>query len=558
MPNEPKYTVLLDDPNIDLISRIMKVRNIPDTKEDFLNPTFERYRNDPKNLSDINIALERIKKAVENNERIMIFGDYDVDGIMSSYVLYIFFRTYLSYDNISIQLPHRQKDGYGIKSYHLDKIKELECSVVITVDNGITANQEAKHAKEIGLDLIITDHHHLVGDLPDAYAVINPQVSEKCTYKEICGATVAWKLALELADTFDLSKEIKQQYMDETLAFIGIATVADCMPLQQENRLLVRKALEKMNTSHALTWNLQGILVFLNIDHVDTYHIGFMIAPRLNATGRVGTAHDGLKCLLTNDIEKQKPLLEHMELLNTQRKWTQEAMLEKALDICNVKSGILMAASEDFHAWIVGIVAGRLTEKYYKPSVILEINKEKNIATGSLRGPSYFSIIDMLKDAEDILDRFGGHEQAWGITIALDKLDALYERFEQYVQKTVWDTPPAKVLTIDTKLYEHELDEKLLHDLEILWPYGIWHTKPIFALENVIIDTAKVIWKSERTHLKLTAHLWNTHFSIMMWGKWDEKENILLQTPVSIIWEIKKDDRNGGWYIDGKEIILDS
>jgi len=209
-------------------------------------------------LRDIDKAVDRIAQAISQQEKIMIFGDYDVDGIMSSFVLYTFVRKYIGYHNISIQLPHRQRDGYGIKSHHLDEIQELGCTLVITVDNGITAVEEATHAQEIGLDMIVTDHHHALDTLPDAFALVNPQVSPEVEFKEICGATVAYKLALHLADKLCMDTKLKNKFFQEMLPFVGIATIADCMPLVGENRLIVKEALEKMNSSRlTLTSSLQ-------------------------------------------------------------------------------------------------------------------------------------------------------------------------------------------------------------------------------------------------------------------------------------------------------------
>lgn len=550
------YTLLHDDPDQDLYTRLFQVRNIEENLADFLNPTYQKYRWDPANLNDIDKAVDRIIEAMKNQEKIMIFGDYDVDGIMSSYALYTFFRKYLNYHNISIQLPHRKRDGYGIKSYHLDEIKKLWCTLVITVDNGITAVTEAAHAKEIWLDLIITDHHQALDTIPDAYALINPQVSPKCKFKNISGACVAWKLALHLADGVQMDRNLKKKYLEELLPFVGIATVADCMPLVDENRLIVKKALEMMNENRTkLTPSLQWFLDHLNIKKVDTFHIWFLIAPRLNASGRIWSAHDGLACLLCSDPMKQHWLLENLDRINNDRKTTQDKMIKKAIELADTDKHLIAAADEDFHAGIVGIVAGRLTEKHYKPSVVLEIDKEKGIATGSLRGPEYFNIVQMLQDAEDLLMRFGGHEQAGGLTVEIDNLDKMFARFDAYCETNIWEDIPPKRTKVDTKLYEHELDNTLLSWLEQFGPYGIGNEKPEFLIEDVLITRTDVIGKKERKHLKLHAQLGDKKFQIMQRGKGNEWFWWELNTPVSVIWSIKKDDRNGGWYMDGSGVF---
>ncbi|USN55451.1 MAG: DHH family phosphoesterase [Candidatus Peribacteria bacterium] len=234
------YKILYENPNESIANRLLKIRNIEDNLEDFLSPSYSRYRQDPSKLNQIEEASKRIIQAIEKQEKIMIFGDYDVDGIVSSYVMYTFFSKFLQYKNISVRLPHRTKDGYGIKSYHLDEIKSLGCSLVITVDNGITAIEEAKHALEIGVDMIVTDHHKALEQLPAALAVINPQISPDFGFQDICGAAVACKVCMYLAEKL-LDKESQKELLQTLLPFVAIATVADCMPLVQENRLLVSK-----------------------------------------------------------------------------------------------------------------------------------------------------------------------------------------------------------------------------------------------------------------------------------------------------------------------------
>ncbi len=546
------YTLLHDDSSWDILSRLFKARKIEDEKEKFLNPTYKEYRSSPALLSDIDKAVDRIITAIEHNEKIMIFGDYDVDGLMSSYVMYTFFRKYLDYANISIRLPHRKKDGYGIKSYHIDQLKDLWCSLIITVDNGITANEEADHAKKIGVDLIVTDHHHALEHIPDALAVINPQISNQIDFKEVCGATVAWKVCLHLADKLNYTKEQKRDILEDFLPFVGIATVADCMPLIKENRLIVKKTLELLNNRRSqVASSLQWFLNYLDIKEVDAYHFWFMIWPRLNASGRVGDATDGLKCLLCHDQSKQIALLDHLDAQNEKRKVTQETMYQTALELTDSEWLIITAAHEEFHAWIVWIVAWRLTEKFYKPSVILEIDTEKWIATWSLRGPDYFNIVEMLQDADELLERYGGHEQAWWLTTKIEHVQKLFEHFQAYCSKHIGDTPIKKTL-VDTHLIEQDLSPTLDKDLALLWPYGIWHPEPSFLMQHVTITNVDIIWKKERKHLKLHATMWWSSFHIMQRGKWDEADSITKNTPLNLIGKIKKDTRNGWWYIDGE------
>lgn len=236
-----KYKLLYDNPDESLITRLFKIRSITDQQETFLNPTFSHYRQPREQLSDIHKALPRIIEAIQQQEKIIIFGDYDVDGIMSTYVLYTFFKDFLKYQHISLRIPHKLHDGYGIKQHHIDEIAQTGTSLIITVDNGISAVQEVAYAKTLGIDVIITDHHQAPPQLPDAVAVVNPQISSQMTFKDICGAAVAFKVCLALADTLLENRQIKKTLFTKLLPFVSIATVADCMPLINENRLLVKK-----------------------------------------------------------------------------------------------------------------------------------------------------------------------------------------------------------------------------------------------------------------------------------------------------------------------------
>lgn len=551
-----QYKVLHDNPAQDIFTRLAQVRNIEDDIKNFLNPTYEDYRIDVWKLPNIHVAIERICKAIEQNEKIMIFGDYDVDGICASYVMYTFFRKFLWYKNISIRLPHRMKDGYGLKSHHLDEIKELGCTLVITVDNGITARAEAKHAHDIWLDLIITDHHKVVKDIPDAFAVVNPQIDEQYPFPEICGATVAFKVCMALAEKQGLGKQDKKAAHDRLLPFITIATVTDVMPLIKENRLIVKNGLRLMNKGRKrLAPSLRQFLVALNIrDKIDTYHCWFIIGPRLNATGRMDDAMEGLMAFLISNREAQIQQLTKIEQMNDERRKIQQQMVLEANKLIDPKKILLVAASENFHEGIVGIVAGRITEHHYKPSLILKIDSYNKQAVGSLRGPEYFNIVEMLKTADDLLLRYGGHAQAWGMSIHLDDLDVVLERFHKYAQQFEEQQKSERVLPVDTKIYSHELSNGILDQVKQFGPYGEGNPEPLFQIEEVIITHASTMGKGERTHLKLQCKKEGNSFSVIQRGAGDTIDQIQRNTPLTIIGKIKADSYNGGFYVEGVEI----
>ena len=313
-----KYQILNQDNNLPLIQRLLWVRNISEKPDFFLDPRIAHYWKDPFLLNDMEKWVERIIQALKNKEKIMIFWDYDVDGITSSFCVYKFITEFLGYKNISIMYPDRLKDGYGLKNKHLDEIKAKGVNLIITVDNGITSAQEAEYAKELGIDLIITDHHHKLDQVPDSYALINPQVSPNYTFKGLAGVWVAFKLINALLTKTNFDKEKKNQIFNYFLPIVAIGTVADIVPLVDENRVIVKKWLELINKSpQTLPKGLAGFLKYLNIkDNVDTFHIGFVIWPRINAGGRIQSPYDSLKILLT-EWEKQLEHIEKIEAINT-------------------------------------------------------------------------------------------------------------------------------------------------------------------------------------------------------------------------------------------------
>ncbi len=553
------YHILNDHPEQTLIERLFQIRNISDSLEDFLNPSFQRYRTPRQLFDDANLAAWRVMQAIKNQEKIMIFGDYDADGIMSSFVLYTFFRDHIGYHNISLRLPHRVRDGYGIKIHHLDEIKTTGATLVITVDNWITAVEEAKHAKSIGIDLIITDHHKPLAVTPDAFACINPQCTPEHTFKEICWAVVASKFCLAIADQSWRTKERKYQRVMAMIPYLTIATVADCMPLIGENRLIVKTGLDLMsNHKNTLHPPLRAFLNHLNLDKVDTFQIWFVIAPRLNATWRVWHALDWLKALLTKDPEKQKYFLDHMDTLNTERKKIQEWMIQETEATLDHDQPLIRAASEQFHEWIVGIVAWRVTEKYNKPSLIMSVNAEEWVAMWSLRWPERFNIVEMLKTADAHLLRYGGHAQAWWVTLTLENLDNAIACFMEYCLTHPAPDETKTTICVDTAIYEHEMVRSSLKDIPTFGPYGEANPEPLFVLENTVITNVSTVWKNGSWHLKLQWKKDETPFTSMQRGKGDTAWSIIKDTPVHLIWRVKEDTFNGGWYLDMKHIIVNS
>ncbi|HKL44343.1 MAG TPA: single-stranded-DNA-specific exonuclease RecJ [Candidatus Absconditabacterales bacterium] len=559
-----KYKILCEDKNLDLIERIFKIRGISDDIDNFLNPKIKNYRLDPLKLNDMQKAVNRIIKAIEKNEKIMIFGDYDADGVTSSFILFKFFAKYLKYKNISIMYPDRIEDGYGLKNKHLDSIKEKGVDLIITVDNGITSVLEAEYAKEIGIDLIITDHHKNGEQIPDAIAVVNPVISKDYDFKYLAGVGVAFKLICALLDqigifngddTLEENGNKKNKIFNYFLPIVAIGTVADIVPLIGENRLLVKKGLDLINNNrHLISESLQGFLKYLNLKEVDTFHIGFVIGPRINAGGRISSPYKSLDTLLFTGAKQLKSLQE-IDEINTNRKKLQESAFKIAEESLNLEDKLLIAESEDFHEGIVGIVSGRITEKYNKPSIVFKINKEKGIAVASLRGPEYFDIIDMIQKHGNLLERSGGHKHAGGLTVKIEKLKDLKEKLIKYSNEIILEDDLEKTILVDTHITHDEWNYDLMKLLQDLGPFGEGNKEPNFLFKDILVDKVEKVGKNGNGHMKICGNFGDKKINFLFWGKGDMIKSVDKKSNIDIVGKIKKDDFNGGYFVNGVEII---
>ena len=553
-----KYKILYDNPNEDIITRILKIRWLNSDKGIFLNPTFSGCWIDPFLIDCMDQAIERIIYAIKKWEKIIVFGDYDVDGITSSYSLYFFINKILEYKNISIRLPNRLKDWYGIKDYHIDEIKSVGATLIITVDNGITSVDEAKYAKQLWIDMIITDHHSPLQDIPDAFSIINPKISSKYWFKELAGVWVVFKLISAMSTRLKLNEKTKENVMNNILPMVAIWTVADCVPLIKENRLLVKKWLKIINNKLKRPNNISNIMEFLKIKNLETYHIWFVLWPRLNAWWRLDTPYNSLSCLLNHDIQYQEKYLQIIDDLNTQRREKQEVVIQELEKQIDNEKKILIWAWENFHEWIIGIAAWRITEKYYKPSIVFSIDKKKWAAVASCRAPEYFSIIKLLEHLwkKKLLDRYWWHEQAWWLTIKLEKLDEVIKVANSYTEKLLKKMDCTKVDSIDTEIHEYDLKNDEINDIHMLEPFWIWNEKPLFILNNIRLKKINYMW-AEWKHAKLFAQKWDVPLSLIKWSGSKEISKIKDKELISVTCTRKEDTYNWGYYFDIKNIIHD-
>lgn len=552
-------TIQYDNPKEDLLTRLFKVRGIDDNIDSFLNPKFSDYWKDPFLLNDMDKWVDRIIKALKNNEKIMIFWDYDVDWVTSSYLLYKFLTKFLNYKKVSIQYPDRVTEWYGIKCNHIDEIKKKWVTLIITVDNWITCIQEALHAKEIWVDLIITDHHKDLATIPEAFAVINPQVSPNYLFKWLAWVWVAFKLIAAIIEKSKLDKEKKTEIFNYFLPIVAIWTVADVVPLVNENRVIVKKWLELINNhNHKIPSSLRWFLKFLNIkDAIDTFHIWFIIWPRINAWWRIESPYHSLNALLYS-WDKQLSHLQRIEEINTERRKMQEESFKLAEKQLDHEQKIMIVSSEDLHEGIVWIVAGRICEKYNKPSLVAKIDTEKWVIVASLRWPSYFNVIEMIWQAAPVLLRFGWHRWAWWLSTTIWHFEEMLEIFKTYCNEKIKESDLEKALKIDTKIYPSERWTQAIEDIERLAPFGEWNQEPVFLIENIKINKIDKVWKKWSWHLKLHGMLGENKIVAMFRSKWDMEDEvwewIKTNETLNIIWKVKKDTFNWGFFIDWIDI----
>ncbi|MEN6566813.1 MAG: single-stranded-DNA-specific exonuclease RecJ [Veillonellales bacterium] len=488
----------------------------------------EECLEDPFLLRDVEKAAKRIILALNKQEKITVYGDYDADGITSTALLYRVLDDLGA--RVDYYIPDRQSEGYGLNGGALE---ELHCSgttLLLTVDCGISAVDEV--ALLAGkMDIIITDHHRPPEILPAAYAIVNPQ-QKKCDYtnKDLAGVGVAYKLCQVLCQMLNQAAGALLQYLD----LVAIGTVADIVPLLGENRVLVKMGLRLLPLTKNI--GLQALLKVCGLDkNIDAGKVGFVIGPRLNAVGRVGRADAGVELLLTEDQSEAAKLAAKLEEENTQRQALELSILaeaEKLLARMNVeKAKVIVLAGENWHPGVIGIVASRIVDKYYRPTVI--ISEKDGIGKGSCRSIPGFDLYSALQSCEGILLRFGGHCMAAGLTILSSNIDELRKRLNNIAERVLTEQDYIPELQIDSTVMLDKMDTAFLEQLTCLEPYGMGNSRPVFACQGIILTDVYKMGQSKQ-HLKGKVIQGNHSKSIVGWGMGFLAEELQLNQSVDI------------------------
>ena len=480
-----------------LLATILSNRGIIEEKQikKFLDPKRTDFYN-PFLMPDMESAVNRILKAIENNEKIIIYGDYDVDGITSVTVLKSFFQD--RGIHVDEYIPNRLNEGYGLNKTAIEKISKQKYTLMITVDCGISAIEEIDYANQLGIETIVTDHHEPGNELPKALAVVDAKRKDnKYPCRNLAGVGVVFKLIQALSIKLNLDEKEYLKYLD----IVCVGTISDIVPLEDENRVIVKLGLKLVSQTRNL--GLREILKLSGYQQIDSTTISFGVAPRINACGRMGHQEDALKLFTTKDINEVIKLAEKLNEYNKERQDIEKNIYNEAIEIIDKddldKKNTIVVMGKNWHHGVIGIVSSKITEQYFKPSILL--CEEDDYGKGSGRSIPGFDLYKALTECKDTIDKFGGHSMAVGINVKKEQFNEFRNKLEgiakeQHIEEIV------PILNIDAQVELDEINKDMVNSLKELEPYGEGNKMPIFAFKNLRIDSIRAL--SEGKHLKLT------------------------------------------------------
>lgn len=529
-----------------------------DEAKDFFRPSLT-HLHDPFLMKDMDKAVERIEKALKEGEKILIYGDYDVDGTTAVALIYTYLKNFISKKKIEFYIPDRYEEGYGISYKAIDYAVENSFKLVIVLDCGIKAVDKIEYANSRNVDFIICDHHRPGDEIPNAVAVLDSKRSDcQYPYKELSGCGVGFKLITALS--MKLKRPIDEVY--ELLDLVAVSIAADIVPITGENRVLAYYGLQLINKnprpgiesvlSHANVYRLEEEPQFSSdLPHnvlnkeVTISDLVFMIGPRINAAGRLEKASDSVRLLISERKEHAEKLAASINDLNVKRrefdnKITEEAlsMIENDEKILNAKSTVIF--NENWHKGVIGIVASRLTDSYYRPTIVL--TRSNNLITGSARSIKNFDIYDAIDNCSDLLEHFGGHKYAAGLSLKPENLEEFSRRFEEYVSNNIDKEELVPELNVDLEINFSDITQKFVRILKQFAPFGPGNMAPVFLSRNVV-DTGLSRSVGNKKHLKLSVaqnHDMNLVFAGIAFQKGEYYQRVRSKEPFSICYCIEK------------------
>jgi single-stranded-DNA-specific exonuclease len=482
-----------------VLAQLLYERNIdsPDKIHEFLNPVLD-HLHDPYLMRDMKKAVSRITTALRDGENILIYGDYDVDGITGVSLLYE--AIFKLGGKVSFYIPNRITDGYGLSLEGIHQAQENNINLILTVDCGITAVEEVEFAKSQGIDVIVCDHHEPADQIPNCDAVLDPK-QKNCPYpfKELAGVGVAFKLIQALYDSLGYGLSDMDQFFD----LVAIGTAADIVPMLDENRVLVKYGLERINTKPR-----NGVFALLESSsllgrELDVSLIVFVIAPRINAVGRMSNAKKAVHLLTSSSLQQSRNIARVLETENKMRRDVDETTCREAIQLAEQQierddAKILVLSKEGWHPGVIGIVASRIMEKFNRPTILISVRD--GIGKGSARSTSNFDIYSALKGAESVLDNFGGHKYAAGLTVKQGNIKELLTRMQKVSNQAISSEDLVPTLEIQSEINLKELDATFLKWLKMFAPYGPHNMRPVFVSRDVeVVGDLNVVGNN---HLK--------------------------------------------------------
>ena len=503
----------------------------PTSASSFVKMENEMLRN-PFDMADMMKGVQRIKKALDEKEKITVYGDYDVDGVTSVCTLYLYLKSLGA--NVEYYIPNRTGEGYGVSVSAIDSIKEGGTNLIITVDTGITANEEVTYAKSIGVDFLITDHHECRSDLPEATAVINPHRPD-CNYpfKELAGVGVVFKLicAYEEYRTGDTRMKSTLRIIKEYADLVAIGTIADVMPIKEENRIIVKYGLNMIENTDRIGL---AALIDVSSNKPDAKHseriekirrrkktkitssfIGFTLAPRINAAGRVRSATIAVELFLCEKYSDAVKIAEQLCSANKERQAEENKIMQEAYEKIEAldinKNPVIVLDADDWHHGVIGIVSSRITEKYSRPSILVsfegndeDVDHLDNVGKGSGRSIKGMNLVDALCYCSDHLVKFGGHELAAGLSVTRDQLPIFIEKINEFARANLSEDDMVPVIEADCEIEFADVSLALADSLQLLEPYGVSNPVPQFIMKNVLVSEVSGVSDNKHTRLTLT------------------------------------------------------
>ena len=514
-----------------LLASILVNRGIIDGEKInvFLNPTRKDFYN-PFLMPDMEIAVKRIVKAIENKEKIMIYGDYDADGITSITVL----KKYLNEIGLKTgeYIPNRLNEGYGLNKDAISKIYNDGYRLMITVDCGISGLEEVEYANSLGIEIIITDHHEPAEKLPEAIAVIDAKRKDnKYPFNQLAGVGVVFKLIQAISTELKLEEKEYLKYLD----LVCIGTISDIVPLVDENRVIAKLGLKLIEKTKNI--GLKTLLNIADLRKIDSTAISFGVAPRINACGRMGFQEEALQLFLTEDSGEATKIAKRLVQFNQERQAKEKQIFEEVIEKIekdDKDKKCIVLAEENWHHGVIGIVASKITEIYYKPSILICLEGDKG--KGSGRSIPGFDLYTALTKCSDYIEKFGGHSMAIGITIKKENFEKLKEAIEKYAQESnISDIMP--IINIDKEINLKNINIEEVKSLELLEPFGEANKMPLFLLRNLKIDSIRAL--SGGKHLKLTLKQDNNIVDAIGFNMGDLSKEYLLGDKVDVVGTIE-------------------